>query len=231
VQRAKRGRSTRAAAHNNSSSSNNSNRSKRRFPPQRLPSLRAGFQIRPRSTSFISDKERAIRFADLTSVGCRGSERRKPKKIDTVKLISSTAHCRVAQGDPRRKIRNDFDESPRRSRETSGRLRFLDDYHVRRGTGMASERTRRSSSTPSSVVRPDRREYRSSRTGSVSHEAQHRCTRGAAVPRRKYGRPKNQFEESTAHSPTRREAGHGITVSCRREGVTLQGSLKEGGNR
>jgi VWFA-related protein len=107
-------------------------------PPQ-LPTFRTGVNF-VRVDAIVSDKDgRAV--TDLKQGDFEVTEDGKPQTIETFKFVSVSGE--VAPGAPEpREIRSDYDEESEAARDDVRLfVIFLDDYHVRRGGGMAIKLT------------------------------------------------------------------------------------------
>src|SRR6478736_2678682 len=197
------------------------------------PVFRAGINY-VRVDVIISDKN-GNPVADLQASDFDVSEDGKPQKIETFKLIKLDGGTAESLKEPPKEIRNDYDEEMEAARDDVRLFAiFLDDYHVRRGAGMAVRgqlaRFIDTQIGPSDMIGVM---YPLEATGAVRMTRNHSAvSRGLEqfLGRKFEYEPKNQFEETYAHYPTEivEKVRNQVSLSALKALIVHMGSLKEG---
>jgi VWFA-related protein len=174
-------------------------------------------------------------IGDLKASDFEISEDNKPQTIDTFKLIKLDGGVQQSIAEPPRQIRTDFDEESEAAKDDVRLFAFfLDDYHVRKGTSMATAnplfRFIQNQIGPTDMVGVM---YPLTPTAAIRFTRNHGAV-ATALQRfrgRKYDyTPMNAFEEQYAHYPTETVERVRIQVSLTaiKSLITHMGSLKEG---
>jgi VWFA-related protein len=172
---------------------------------------------------------------DLKATDFEILEDNKPQTIDTFKLIRLDGGIQDSITEPPRQIRTDYDEESEAAKDNVRLFAFfLDDYHVRKGTSMATAnplfRFIQTQIGPTDMVGVM---YPLQPTASIRFTRNHGAV-ATALQRfrgRKYDyTPLNQMEEQYAHYPTEtvERIRNQVSLSAIKSLITHMGSLKEG---
>jgi len=202
-------------------------------PPQQPPAFRTNINF-VRVDVIVTDKP-GNPIADLKATDFDVLEDGKPQKIESFKLVKLDGGIQDSIKEPVREIRTDLDEESEAARDDVRLFGFfLDDYHVRKGTSMASAnplfRFIQTQIGPTDMVGVM---YPLETTASVRFTRNHDAVAKALnqFRGRKYDyTPRNMYEEQYAHYPveTVERIRNEVSLSAIKSLITHMGSLKEG---
>jgi len=183
----------------------------------------------------ITTDKKGNPVGDLKATDFEILEDNKPQTIDTFKLVQLDGGVQNAITEPPRQIRTDFDEESEAAKDDVRLFAFfLDDYHVRKGTSMATAnplfRFIQTQIGPTDMVGVM---YPLQPTSSIRFTRNHGAV-ATALQRfrgRKYDyTPMNMYEEQYAHQPTEvvERVRNQVSLSAIKSLITHMGSLKEG---
>src|SRR5436190_1509215 len=183
----------------------------------------------------ITTDKKGNPIGDLKATDFEILEDNKPQTIDTFRLIQLDGGVQNSITEAPRQIRTDFDEESEAAKDDVRLFAFfLDDYHVRKGTSMATAnplfRFIQNQIGPTDMVGVM---YPLQPTSSIRFTRNHGAV-ATALQRfrgRKYDyTPMNMFEEQYAHQPTEvvEKIRNQVSISAIKSLITHMGSLKEG---
>jgi len=183
----------------------------------------------------ITTDKKGNPVGDLKATDFEILEDNKPQTIDTFKLVQLDGGVQNSITEPPRQIRTDFDEESEAAKDDVRLFAFfLDDYHVRKGTSMATAnplfRFIQTQIGPTDMVGVM---YPLQPTSSIRFTRNHGAV-ATALQRfrgRKYDyTTMNMYEEQYAHQPTEvvERVRNQVSLSAIKSLITHMGSLKEG---